>query len=227
MKTAAFKTLSVCFALALAVVVVFAFKKPVDPVYNGRHLSEWYQELKESGGPRSDDAEKAIGQIGEDALPFLLEQIEPEKPSFGESALDWFNTNIRHRHKYIGCGLEIISREFTAEIRISKAFSALGSKSDAALPRLKAQLLRPETASRASAALKTFGQRSIEIYRNGLATTNADIREAIILQLAKMKECSNEAAGLLFTMQQDPDPSIRQLVTNAIGELESDVAKQN
>ena len=58
-----------------------------ESVYEGRITSEWLRQLRDGETPARDEAAKALGAIGVEALPGLLESLEHQNPAVRIAAL--------------------------------------------------------------------------------------------------------------------------------------------
>ncbi len=67
--------------VAAAVCVVVLWPREREPVYQGKKLSEWLEVYREclASGRESNDAQRALQQIGSKAVPFLLTRVGYER----------------------------------------------------------------------------------------------------------------------------------------------------
>src|SRR5437867_1186456 len=89
------RQLGVISALCLvAVAAAFFVMRPREPVYQGKQLSQWLEEFNRVGPAEiNQEAEKAIRQIGTNALPFLVKDLcsrdSPFKLSLMKLSMKW------------------------------------------------------------------------------------------------------------------------------------------
>src|SRR5213594_4275496 len=66
-------------AMAAIVAVFFLASQPSEPVYQGKHLSQWLWEFDMSNSllepDRGKKAEEAIREMGTNAVPFLVREL--------------------------------------------------------------------------------------------------------------------------------------------------------
>src|SRR5712691_1235226 len=84
MRKRRFCLILVVVGVALAGVLVAVCRREREPEYGGKRLSEWVLVMRSPGytTQESPQAEKAILQIGSNAVPYLVKWIRYEPPSW-------------------------------------------------------------------------------------------------------------------------------------------------
>ena len=76
----------------VAVAIGFFALRPREPVYQGKRLSEWLADFNRAGRGQIDQAaERAIRQIGTNALPFLLTDLSTLDSPYKLALMQWYN----------------------------------------------------------------------------------------------------------------------------------------
>jgi hypothetical protein len=143
--------------LAIVIGLLMLPSREHEPQYHGQPLSHWV--LLSQRAIQSDEADKAIREIGTNALPLLLKWIRYELPAWrGKLAKD--NHPILQR--LVG-PFVTTKQEVLADARIL-SFRILGTNAAIAIPEL-AGLMRnasaPQTAFRAMGALSQIGTNGL------------------------------------------------------------------
>jgi hypothetical protein len=170
--------LAAIVVVAMGVLTWFLIR-PREPVYDGKPLSVWlqrygdlnYDTVSEQLWHR--EADEAVRKIGTNALPLLLELLEAKDSKF------------KLKMKEIAGKQSIVKFHFTtAETRqrmALEAFRVLGPAAKPAIPELAEILVREPTM--AAPALSAIGPESIGTLTNALASTNGEIRIAVVIVL--------------------------------------------
>jgi hypothetical protein len=168
--------------------------RPSDPVYEGRRLSDWMDDLTNSWSEDEPSAKilarqqmwiNVVRGLGTDALPFYVKGIQ----------------DTDHAARSYGS---------------DTAFQILGAKAEPAIPDLAGLLAHDKTANAAARGLVAIGPASIPALTNAVATLTSHQRYAAISALGQFG-LSAEAAvpTLIHTIKIDPfasDIAMRALV---------------
>ena len=68
------------------------FTRPAEPVYQGRTLSQWFDQIHDQVGTNKDPAVQAIRAMGKDAVPFLIQQLRLSNQVYRQTAIEYFNS---------------------------------------------------------------------------------------------------------------------------------------
>src|SRR5205814_6792920 len=102
-----------------------------EPSYGGRSLSEWVGRLDAAAEPAATkEAEEAIRRIGTNALPYLLEWIQYERPAW-VSSLNRVTGGLLKKHD-----ISLQLKNSTRAEQSVKAFPILGPHASGAIPQL-------------------------------------------------------------------------------------------
>ncbi len=182
-----------------------------EPIYEGKHLSEWLDEYERSiprpeydGDPQMQlRAEKAVRKIGENAIPWLLQELSAKEVTHGDEM---------PKNYYSG---EAIKRRWLA----THAFTILGSAAKSAAPKLVALLDDKQTSYTAAIALGGIGDESIPLLIESLANKNACARESAARVLGLFGAKAQSAIPALIKCTKDSDSSIRGFATFSLGQI--------
>lgn len=143
--------------LALVIGLLTLPRREHEPQYQGQPLSHWV--LLSQRAVQSDEADKAISEIGTNALPLLMKWIRYERPAWrGELAKD--NHPILQR--FVG-PFVTTKREVLADASLF-GFKTLGANAAIAIPELTGLMRNasaPQTAFRAMGALSQIGTNGL------------------------------------------------------------------
>ena len=185
--------------LGLVVVGVgFVALRPREPVHQGKRLSEWLADFNRAGRGQIDQAaERAIRQMGTNALPFLLTDLSTLDSPYKLALMQWYNqwSSIKfHFHPWV-------DRRGPALM----AFYVLGNAGKlgpAAKPYMPSigKLLdsQPDTAA---FALLYIGTESTPYLTDALSNTNWLVRTWAAVALAKLNlEVQKRGLNFGFTL---------------------------
>jgi hypothetical protein len=213
------KFLIILALMALTALCYFLLRPVNEPKFQGRYLSEWFQEEDlilpdlESAAP---EAVQAIRAIGTNALPNYLQWLQYEPSQWrttlrsklprwaikNQTVSNWLDDPASWRAMYAYRGIEI-----------------LGTNAIGALPELTAMLNnsnRPWTAQRAMGALGFLGTASIPVLQAALADTNRTDRWHVAAAIGFMGRAghTNECLPILMMALSDGDAEVRMEATN-------------
>lgn len=174
---------------------------PGEPNYDGKPLAEWLRHRKQDW-ELSEEAVKALRQMGTNVIPPLLARLAYREPVFG-------------------------LHDYDVSMEAVGAFISLRQDANAALPAL-AELMNsdnPELALRAMLATLGAGSNAVPCLMRGLTNQYADVRNEAANYLTgewsdNFPEARKQAMPLLLKLLDDPDQSVRISATNGIKQLE-------
>lgn len=143
--------------LAAAGIVISIATRDREPRYGGKPLSEWLK-LTASNGQSglSKDSVEAIAHIGTNAVPYLLESIQYQQPTWETALADKFHV------RYF---MTLEGRTYLRRAEAVAAFKVLGGQAKGAIPELsKLMSSKVESISRmSSGAMGAIGKDSIPV----------------------------------------------------------------
>jgi HEAT repeat protein len=217
--------------LLIAGAVGFAVFSDKEPSYKGRSLSEWiirHQESTSSRQERADALEreqecrKAICAIGSNAVPFLLEWIQYEEPSWRGALRDL---------RELVSSTPFKPRPFGYNDRLRwgavRAFGFIGSQGASAIPELNRLIYLNSSApgpQAAAAALISLGEVSDPAVAAAFTTTNEYARRRAAGAAFESGPRAERFAPLLVNALDDTDFTVALNAANSLGHLDVDIA---
>ncbi len=174
---------------------------PNEPSYGGKSLGEW---LKMHGrdGNFSEEAKRALQQMGANAIPSLLKRLVYLRPPFGLPAFD-------------------------VNMDAMRGFIILGEQTRPALPQLLALMDSTNAHIALSAMMASCGTGSnaVPLLIKGLTNQFPDVRNAAACSLAegpgaKFPDLRKPAIPLFVELLHDSDEFVRMNATNQLKELD-------
>jgi HEAT repeat protein len=97
-------------AVAILAALIFTLTGPREPVYNGRTLSAWLEEIDRNSreGLPTQQAREAINQIGANAVPCFLNWIRFDPPAWKDKLPGFLSDNERFRAQAAAEGFAIL-----------------------------------------------------------------------------------------------------------------------
>jgi hypothetical protein len=165
-------------AIVIAGVMVFALR-PSEPEYQGRRLSEWLEDLSRTPYPEkgSDQAAKAIREMGTNAIPFLVGTLKAK-----DSTLKIRFVELVRKQKLFPIPLRLAGERRNTSC---DAFLILGSRAKAAIPEITTLLDDSALFGDASMSLFAIGNDSVPALRQSCNHTNPDVRTEAAWVLSK------------------------------------------
>jgi hypothetical protein len=187
------------------VVVVLWFIWPREPRAHGHSLSTW---LKMSGQPgeelQSSDARAAVQEIGERAVPFLLQKLRAQDPPWHLSvdAPSWLEKHIstadeQHRQAIIG-------------------FQYLGAAASSAIPEFEKMLYDTNLFLAAGHCLAAVGSNSLPALRRALMGTNAFAQQGAFAAVGVSEEVGRAMLPEIRKLRTNGNPWIAIVATSRL-----------
>lgn len=227
--------LAVAATIVIAGVCVCALR-PREPVYQGKRLSGWLNEMEElqsfpsiGRAQRWGRAEEAVRQMGTNAMPQLLQMLRVKDSWLKRQVMKlWSNQSI-------------VPMPFkTATVRKRQAvlgISALGPAAKPYLPQMVELLSDRETASYAVGAMAGIGPDALAPLTAALESPHLEVRLHAALALwivwsnagdnavreraaAALQKIDPEAAASLGGLNPEAAAALRQLNSEAVVKLE-------
>lgn len=213
--------------LVCGAALAFLLIQRTEPRYQGRTLGEWVADVPlppyEDGKAR--EAVHAVRQIGTNALPFLLRQIQTR-----ESLLRSFGVWLKKKQSLLPLSTRT---DYQVRFDACLAIIALGPTAEPAVPELTRLLHVPELAADVGGILRFFGSKGYLALSTGLTNSNRTVRyfSAVNLVMVEAKlprNATNEAVlnyrreanvaiPNLIRALDDPDPKVLHAVITALG----------
>ena len=194
------------FVLLIAVVsFTVILLTPGEPAYEGKTLSEWLDQIDlDARIDTNSPAAKAIRHMGTNAVPHLLELMQPdispeeqEKLEFGEPTSGIFPRQFFHQEAAV-------------------AFGFLGPVAESAIPELSRLLRAPgELGYRAGWALGGVGPKGTDVLIDALADESIEVQRHAMHGLGASQTADNRhITAILENME---NPNLRSLALGAQG----------
>jgi len=193
---------------------------PREPVYQGKKLSLWLDELRHDL-PKEDHrtAEEAVRKIGTKALPYLFQMIrQPEQ-------IETKVRSLKVRMKRL-VGLDSsydLALSFASEaeryLTVIIAFRALGPIAEPALPELTNLLQNTDTSFIAASALAGIGPAALPPLTNALQNSDLKIRADAAGAVGFLGADALPALPGLLSCLRDDDKRVRLNAASSLGEV--------
>jgi HEAT repeat protein len=167
----------------VGVAIGFCALRTREPAYEGKRLSSWLEELNQAGsGQINSRAERAIRQIGTNALPFLVADLCDEDSPHKLALMEWYNkwSSRKIRFKTFADRRGPVLMAFYVLGNAGK----LGPAAKPFLPSLGKLLDRQP--DKAAFALMYIGAESTPYLTDALTHTNWLVRTWAAVALAKL-----------------------------------------
>lgn len=147
-------------AILLAGVLTYLLISPsFEPSYGGRSLGEWLDsDYRRTNGPISPDFSNAIIQMGTNVVPYLVNYIRYEHPSWKSSTAGYLYTNYPNSRLalYVRHWLQ---KPYGRQFSGAHAFLFLQPHADFAAPLVIKCMDRPKCAAYVAMALSDLGEK--------------------------------------------------------------------
>lgn len=219
--------MKVRFGLALLVVaamlaaIVWALR-PREPVYQGKRLSVWLEELVvQKEGESLDDVSarlpmftNVVRSLGTDALPQYLKWLSdvPRPPGLADKVDQALGGLSRGR-------LHLPQRSHQCW-KAERSLEVLGSAAAPAIPNLLQLLTDPDAGWVAARCLVFIGPAALPALSNTVMTTSGDARRHAITALADLGPVAQPAAPLLLHLVRS-NPPLADYALRALAEVET------
>ncbi|MBI3852189.1 MAG: HEAT repeat domain-containing protein [Verrucomicrobia bacterium] len=219
----------ILLAIAIAGVAVY-LRQPLEPVYQGRRLSAWLRDFqirtsKYHESEQDEKAAEAIRQIGTNAIPFLLKDLQSKDTAFEMKLWEFWNKIYFRIPSYIHVphNFAWFQRE-----RAVYAFEALGQSAEPAIPALR-EIINSQELIRSGhsevvryslhALLGTDSDRAVPIFINAMTNADIEVRELAIRCLGKLRSKARDAVPALMQALDDASPDVRGPAAYSLGKI--------
>jgi HEAT repeats len=216
------RILVVSFVIMVLALFTWQVMSPHEPVYEGKKLSVWLEAYAHAPGfgiglrsPEQMEADKAMRQIGTNAIPTLLKMLRFKNHPLNDKIAYWLKALHLSREGYV--------HESVKHSEAAEAFRVLGPQVKEAVPELikiydenlsvESQSLLPEIFGSIGTASKEAIPTLIRMTQN----TNVWVRNNAVFALGLVAEEPETVVPVLIKAIDDPDPWVRH---NAVGSLD-------
>ncbi|TAL01393.1 MAG: hypothetical protein EPO07_08475, partial [Verrucomicrobia bacterium] len=197
---------------ALGLVALFTFHSR-EPEFEGKDLGEWVDMLPDPFGLETNSvAQRAVQQIGTNAIPFLLDELRTEP-------LPWEGFSPLLSRMHLNANLPTASER---RIKAISGFQALGPLADPAIPEIQKILFAPNADSREMAiyALHAIGSdRTLSALTLCLTNSDAVLRRDAIDFLGLAGSRAVLAVPALLTNLESNDALTRNCTARALSRI--------
>ena len=191
--------------LALFVAWVAWLRYTKEPSYKDVPLSTWlryfyYPENDE----RRTNAIVAVQEIGVDAIPYLIKQIERSRPRYLKVIDTW-------RSKYFDIPPPV--DHLRSRLTAVEGFEVLGTNGESAIPQLSKLLFTPPFNSAAGEALGAIGNKSLSVLVPASTNDNAQVRYGALGGLSRLPTNTAAVLPIVIRSTHDSNFEVRALAT--------------
>jgi len=198
-------------------------KREREPEYGGKRLSEWVDNTYNSmpGVPETGskllgmESSNAVRQIGTNSVPYLLQWISYERPSWRKKLCPILD---KIHHKPPNWSVTHDKKALRALNSVT-AFSVLGSQAVGAIPELSQMMNDPkreDSAANAMLALASLGSAARPELVTGLTNKFYPIFLYLIHTFGRS---GTNPVPVLVALLQDPSAKVRAAATNALRQI--------
>lgn len=189
--------------VALMLVAVIAVIPASEPSHEGRTLSEWLATIEKEDDLRDSDNPVAVAvrDMGQEAIPFLLERIAIRNGSPFPTRIDEFLIQLNLRPDTWS------SEQFFARMRLKSeaiaGFRILGTNAQSAISELTALLADDDATASAGGALAVIGEGGLETLLEQLNSPDPIVRKGALMGMESPQE--NDTRNIKALIEIDPN----------------------
>jgi HEAT repeat protein len=200
----------VSVALSALCIVLVCSRRTDQPVYQGRSLNSWLEDIANSDASVRAQAESAFRAMGTNMAPALAAMMGSREDSQTSFALKGFAHLLSGK-----------SRPLEAERhwREAKALRAIGAPASTAIPALTALLNNPESRDKAVFALAGLGTKAVESLTKALTNQDAAVRVTAANALGSFGSDAKGAVAALVRCLADTNRQVRQQAAQSLGQI--------
>jgi hypothetical protein len=196
----------VLFLMAGIALVAFAVlkchRRPQEPVYQEKPLTQWINEAHDVGiFEQTDETKNAMLTLGTNAVPFLMKEFTRPISSRRDRFFAWVNS-----HSFFRIHFRTDEERFLVAYR---GLRLLETNAAPALPVLGRYLDDPIRDEFVMDIFCDLGDAALPYVTAGLATTNAVTITNALRTLQRMARRSDPARGAFATALNHPSPTVR------------------
>ena len=208
-------TLKTCLLVAASALMLGAIYLVAtgnrEPVYEGRTLGNWLEDLDPfAGGPKHEAAKHAVNVIGTNGFLTLFRLLTAE-----DSAVKMWCMTVLSKQSIVDFNLTV---SYTKNMKAVWGFDALGEAGNPAIPRLVNMLHHDARhAGMAAQALSRMSREGMASLISALDDRATFHRPAMAISLSNAKWETERAVSVLMTCLKDSDANVRQTSAVALG----------
>jgi HEAT repeat protein len=198
-------------SLALSALgIVLVCSRGTEPVYQGRRLNSWLEDIANSDASVRAQAESAFRAMGTNIVPALAAMIGSREDTQASFVVRGYV------HLFGGKARPL---EAERHWREAKALRAIGAPASAAIPALTALLDNPESRDKAAFALAGLGPKAVEPLTRALTNQDAAVRVTAANALGSFGPDAKGAVAALVRSLADTNRLVRQQAAQSLGEI--------
>jgi hypothetical protein len=200
--------------LTIAVAGLFALR-PREPVYEGRRLTEWLQELDKTPFTKEsrDQAIEAVRHIGTNAIPFLEQLLRPD-PWWKQKFIELSRKSPKVRLR--------LTRAARRQRLAVRGIEALGPLAKPLIPMMIELLKEGDVSSKVTAmvSLPQIGSAAVTSLIEALTNANPEVRVAVVACLRSLGTNTPAAVhALVERIESDIHVDVRASAADALGNI--------
>ena len=218
----------------IAVVAFAILNRSAEPIHSGRALSQWLaiyqnQAYDQSPSPEMAEAEMAVRNIGTNGIPFLLQWINYEPPTWRKK----LRSNLPDRLANSPLIARIVDGAAYSKSSVAiHGFGILGTNAVAVIPeftRMMNDTNAPTRSRRATLALSSLGMEGFHALVYALSDPQRSNRFRIIYNLRIMAwQCvTNICLPPLVKALSDQDHLVRRAATSVLESIAPETLTSN
>lgn len=212
-------------ACAICAAVIAVWHREREPRYKGRNLGEWVSlnARKGVGYSAGDDPEEALRHFGTNALPFLIRDLQYQRPRWKARVWAWLHHLPVSRNQQRSWSRAALNDMMRGNDAVS-AFQTLGDTATPAIPELRKLMFATQdeqTSRRAMQSLAGIGTPAVQALTRALTNFAApeSFRDNAVEALAQMELQALPAVPVLVQWLQDTNKEVVAIAITALGEL--------
>ncbi len=205
--------------------VFWMLSRPAEPVYKGKPLSAWLNDLyPQLNEDTNQAASAAFRQMGTNAIPALLEIIQSGDPPFEDlvSELNRMQSLVHFLNHMQSLVHFPVRERWHQRWAASRALYAMGTNARPAFPTLTNLLLHDRTATYGALPLAGMGSEALPPLLAALTNQSPFIRRAAAGALAEERSDLNIVVPALIARLNDGDTNVHQMAVTALGYLHAE-----
>ncbi len=195
--------------LCSLILIVLAIGCSTEPLWKGKRLSTWLEDLDDLDLKKTVAAETALKRIGTNAIPYLMLKLTTPESSVS----DWIRTGGRRGAEHTD---------------VVMAFRVLGSSAAQTLPSLgslltnQTSMTNPGAAYKIAQSMAGIGEQAKPQLVAALNSSSPSIRRASLVGLIDLGKAANDAMPTVLERVTDSDAETRGLALFFVSDVAVD-----